>query len=172
VPRRLDRLPCLALPGGWRVAVAHGPRARLLGLAGMAEPPAGWALLLPGCRSVHTFGMRFALDLVWLAPDGSPLRVDRAVGPGRVRACRGARAVVEVPARLGPPRSPRPPPSPAQGAVPPAVLASSTPGSSDASDGGWPSWPSSEASRPKISPTVQSISRRVRRLAPGIITRW
>jgi hypothetical protein len=110
VPRRLDRLPCLALPGGWRLAVAHDRRARLLGLAGLAAPPAGWALVLPGCRSVHTFGMRFPLDLLWLGPDGAPLRLDRGVPPARVRACRAARAVIEVPAQVTPPRSPRPPP--------------------------------------------------------------
>jgi uncharacterized membrane protein (UPF0127 family) len=109
VSRRLERLPCLVLPGGSRLAIAHDRRARLLGLAGLATPPAGWGLVLPRCRSVHTFGMRFALDLLWLAPDGRLLRVDRAVAPCRVRACRSAFAVVELPV-LTPPRSPRPRP--------------------------------------------------------------
>jgi len=36
-----------------------------------AEP-----LLIPRCRSVHTFGMRFALDLFWLDEWGRVLRVD------------------------------------------------------------------------------------------------
>jgi len=58
-------------------------------------------LLLPVCRSVHTFGMRFALDLVWLGDDGRPVRVDRAVPPRRARSCRRARSVVEVPAGQG-----------------------------------------------------------------------
>jgi hypothetical protein len=40
--------------------------------------------------------MRFALDLHWLDADGAVLRIDRAVRPMRVRACRRARAVVEV----------------------------------------------------------------------------
>jgi uncharacterized membrane protein (UPF0127 family) len=43
--------------------------------------------------------MRFALDLHWLDADGALLRIDRGVPPGRVRACRGARAIVEVPCR-------------------------------------------------------------------------
>jgi uncharacterized protein len=98
MPRRLMRLPGLALPGGLRLAVAAGPRARLLGLAGLREPPAAVALLLPGCRSVHTLGMRWGLDLVWIGPDGTPLRVDRDVPPRRTRSCRGASGVVEVPA--------------------------------------------------------------------------
>jgi uncharacterized protein len=42
--------------------------------------------------------MRFALDLHWLDAAGAVVRVDRAVRPGRVRACRRARAVIEVPA--------------------------------------------------------------------------
>ncbi len=54
-------------------------------------------LLIPRCRSVHTFGMRFALDLFWLDDQGRVLRVDRGVGRGRIRSCRAAAAVLEVP---------------------------------------------------------------------------
>lgn len=57
-----------------------------------AEP-----LLIPRCRSVHTFGMRFALDLLWLDEWGRVLRVDSGVAPGRIRSCRPAVAVLEVP---------------------------------------------------------------------------
>jgi uncharacterized membrane protein (UPF0127 family) len=77
--------------------VADTPLTRLRGLLGHRAPPP-FALRLERCRCVHTFGMRFALDLHWLGADGSTLRVDRAVAPGQVRACRRARAVVEVPA--------------------------------------------------------------------------
>jgi hypothetical protein len=42
--------------------------------------------------------MRFALDLVWLDAGGGVVRVDRAVAPWRVRSCRRAAAVVELPA--------------------------------------------------------------------------
>ena len=59
------------------------------------------ALLLPRCKSVHTFGMRFALDLIWLDAAGRVIRQDAAVGPGRLRSCRRARAVVEAPAGAG-----------------------------------------------------------------------
>jgi hypothetical protein len=75
--------------------VAHSLRARLVGLALRRRPP-DHALLLPRCRSVHTFGMRFPLDLVWLGRDGRPVRVDRAVRPWRVRSCRRAVAVLEA----------------------------------------------------------------------------
>jgi VIT1/CCC1 family predicted Fe2+/Mn2+ transporter len=44
--------------------------------------------------------MRFELDLVWLDREGRVLGVDEGVPPRRVRARRGAAAVVEVPAGL------------------------------------------------------------------------
>lgn len=78
--------------------MASDRRARLLGLALLRDPPP-CALLLPRTRSVHTFGMRFALDLVWLDGEGRALRVDRAVPPRRLKACRPARAVLEIPAQ-------------------------------------------------------------------------
>jgi uncharacterized membrane protein (UPF0127 family) len=78
------------------IRVAHGFRERLVGLAWRRHPR--HALLIPRCRSVHTFGMRFPLDLVWLDAAGRPVRVERAVQPRRVRRCREAAAVLECPA--------------------------------------------------------------------------
>jgi uncharacterized protein len=77
--------------------VATTFRQRLIGLA-FSRTPRSRALFFPGCRSVHTFGMRFALDLVWLDAGGHVVRVDRAVPPGRIRWCRAAAGgVVEIP---------------------------------------------------------------------------
>ena len=98
MPPRLRSLPARTLPGGLRLAEARTARARLLGLAGLGYLPPGHALLIPRCRSVHTLGMRFALDLVWLDGDGHVMGVARDVPPGRLRSNRRARAVVEVPA--------------------------------------------------------------------------
>ena len=56
----------------------------------------GGPLLIPRCRSVHTFGMRFELDLVWLDQQGRVIAVDEAVPPCRVRSRREAAGVVEV----------------------------------------------------------------------------
>jgi uncharacterized membrane protein (UPF0127 family) len=78
------------------IVVARTPWARLRGLALRRRPPEGRALLIPRCRSVHTFGMRFALDLVWLDSRGRVLGVDERVPPGRLRWHRKAAAVVEV----------------------------------------------------------------------------
>ena len=98
LPPRLRRLPRVELLG-LDVRRADGPRARLLGLAGLRQLPPGVGLLLPHTRSIHTFGMRFALDLIWLDRDGDVVRVDRHVPPRRLRTCPAAHAVIELASR-------------------------------------------------------------------------
>jgi len=71
----------------------------LLGLAQLDRRLAGTGLLIPRCSSVHTFGMRFALDLVFLDRDGRPCSVRRAVAPRRLAWDRRASAVLELPAQ-------------------------------------------------------------------------
>jgi uncharacterized membrane protein (UPF0127 family) len=93
---RLHRLPSATVLGR-EVRVARGPRARLLGLALLGRERAGPGLLIPRCSSVHTFGMRFALDIVFLDPGGAAIRAYLRVGPGRVLSCRVASAVLEIP---------------------------------------------------------------------------
>jgi len=97
---RLRDLPVRTVHGR-RVRVAAGARARLLGLAFLDLSEAGPGLLIPRCSSVHTFGMRFALDLCFLDRDGVTLEVRRAVGPRRFAFCAGASAVLEIPAGSG-----------------------------------------------------------------------
>ena len=94
----LERRP---LPGGLTLLVAADRRSRRRGLARLAALPAGHALLFERCRSVHTIGMRFALDLLWLDGAGAIVRLDRAVAPRRLRTCLRARAVVEAAAGDG-----------------------------------------------------------------------
>lgn len=100
-PRRLSRLPHSELPGGLRLYAADTALARMRGLARLERLPERHALLIAGCRSVHTFAMRFALDLVWLDGTGAVVRVDRGVGPRRLRTCLTARGVVEAGAGEG-----------------------------------------------------------------------
>jgi uncharacterized membrane protein (UPF0127 family) len=92
---RLDPLPARELSGGLRVAEANSRASRMKGLARLDELPREYALHIPRCRSVHTFTMRFPLDLIWLGKDGRPVRIDRAVPPRRMKMCLGARSVVE-----------------------------------------------------------------------------
>jgi trehalose synthase len=97
---RLRRRPTVTVLGR-EVPVAAGARARLLGLARLERVEAGPGLLIPRCRSVHTFGMRFALDLVFLDRDGRPCSVRKGVGPRRIAFERRASAVLELPCAQG-----------------------------------------------------------------------
>lgn len=80
-----------------RCAVAATPWSRLRGLLGRRlEADAG--LLIRPASSIHTCFMRIALDVVFLDAGGRVLRVVPDVRPWRVLACRGAAAVLELPA--------------------------------------------------------------------------
>jgi uncharacterized protein len=82
------------------VPVATSARARLLGLARLDYDEAGPGLLIPRCSSVHTFGMRFPLDLVFLDREGKPRSFRRAVPPRRFAWDLRASAVLELPPRF------------------------------------------------------------------------
>lgn len=92
---RLAGLPRRAVLGT-EVPVADSIRARLLGLSHLDRQSAGPGLLIPGCRSVHTFGMRFAVDVVFLDGSGSVVRYCGGVQPRRCLFTRGARSVLEL----------------------------------------------------------------------------
>ena len=74
-----------------RLAVT--PLARLRGLIGRRAPE---ALLIAPARSVHTCGMRFPIDVVFLDRWGWPIEIRRAVRPRRIIGCRAAAAVIEM----------------------------------------------------------------------------
>lgn len=76
------------------IEVASTRRARGRGLLG--RDGIDGALWLPGVRSVHTVGMRFAIDVAWLDADGRVLRV-RTLRPGRATGwVRAAAGVLEA----------------------------------------------------------------------------
>jgi hypothetical protein len=75
--------------------VARDRRARRHGLLG--RDGVDGVLVLEPCRQVHTFGMRFAIDVAFCAADGRVLHVIPAMRPGRIsrvvpRARRGLEA--------------------------------------------------------------------------------
>ena len=103
---RADRLAALErrpLPAGLTLLVAGDRRSRRRGLAHLdpSALPLDHALLFERCRSVHTIGMRFALDLLWIDGEGALVRLDHAVAPGRLRTCLRARGVIEAAAGEG-----------------------------------------------------------------------
>jgi uncharacterized membrane protein (UPF0127 family) len=74
--------------------VAESRAARRRGLLG--RDGIDGALLLQPARSVHTIGMRFAIDVAHLGPDGTVLRV-ATMKPWRIGApVPAARSVVEA----------------------------------------------------------------------------
>jgi uncharacterized membrane protein (UPF0127 family) len=81
-----------------RCLVAGSPLKRMRGLLGRRGLESGEGLLLRPAASVHTFFMRFAIDVVFLSRDGEVLKVADRVPPWRTAAAKGAKAVVELPA--------------------------------------------------------------------------
>jgi hypothetical protein len=95
------------------VPAAVSFRSRLLGLAWLPRERVGAGLVIPRCSSVHTFGMRFRLDLLFLDTWGRPLSWRLDVPPCRLVSHRGAYAVLERPSSPGSAdESPRPGESP------------------------------------------------------------
>ena len=92
---RLTGLP-VEVVFGIEVPAANSLRARTLGLAWLDREGAGVGLLIPGCRSVHTFGMRFDLDLFFLDESGRIIRACPGVPPRRCLGSKRARSVLEL----------------------------------------------------------------------------
>jgi uncharacterized membrane protein (UPF0127 family) len=76
--------------------VAESFGSRLRGLLGRRSLPAGEGMLIRRESSVHTFFMRFAIDVVFLDADERVLRIDANVAAWRLKACRGASSVIEL----------------------------------------------------------------------------
>ena len=78
------------------IRVAATRQERMRGLRGLDRLPPGEALLFTACRSVHTFGMRFPIQVAFLAADGRAFQVI-PMAPNRVCLPRiGARHVLET----------------------------------------------------------------------------
>jgi uncharacterized membrane protein (UPF0127 family) len=76
--------------------IADRPLSRLRGLLGRRglEPDSG--LLLKPSNSIHTFFMRFPIDVVFLDAELRVLKVRNRMGPWRVAGAWGARCVLEL----------------------------------------------------------------------------
>jgi uncharacterized membrane protein (UPF0127 family) len=91
-----------ARPIAGRLLAAQTWLERGLGL--LARPPLGpgEALWIVPCGSIHTWGMRHALDVLYLDREFRVLRVQRELAPWRIGwAPRGTRSVVELPGGAG-----------------------------------------------------------------------
>src|ERR1700751_2744097 len=81
---------------GDRIQFAGNPRDRRRGLLGRKQLDSGEGLWIVPCEAVHTFGMRFAVDLVYLDKKHRVVKTRSQVLPGRISVCLTAHSVIEL----------------------------------------------------------------------------
>lgn len=82
-----------------RIAVAQGMFGRMRGLLRRPQLKQGEGLLLAPCNGIHTVGMAYPIDVVFLDRQDRVRRVAHAVRPGRfIPYVRGAARAIELPA--------------------------------------------------------------------------
>jgi uncharacterized membrane protein (UPF0127 family) len=77
-------------------AVADTPTRRMKGLLGRKQLPAGEGILIRPTSAIHTWFMRFPIDVVFLDSELRVLDVASELKPWRAAARRRARAVLEL----------------------------------------------------------------------------
>ena len=77
---------------------ATGFWARLRGLHALPRLVGHRGLWLRPCNAVHTFGLAYTIDLVFLDARHNVVKTVTCVAPNRMAVCLGARSVVELPA--------------------------------------------------------------------------
>ncbi len=79
-----------------RVELANRAATRNKGLLGRNGLEPGEGLWIIPCQAVHTFGMRFSIDLVYVDRKKQVKKVCSRVTPWRISACLSAHSVVEL----------------------------------------------------------------------------
>lgn len=82
-----------------RVRRADQAWSRVVGLLGRRSLAGDEGLLLTPCTSIHTFFMRFPIDILYLDREQVVVKAVRALRPFRLSAClKGGRSTLELPA--------------------------------------------------------------------------
>jgi uncharacterized membrane protein (UPF0127 family) len=77
--------------------LAKDRRSRTRGLIGHAPLSMGQGMLIKPCRWIHTFGMSFAIDVVYVGQDGRVVAVSENLPPRRIdRPVLRARLAIEL----------------------------------------------------------------------------
>ena len=85
-----------------RADIADTSAKRRTGLLKHTGLEPGEGLWIAPCEGVHTFGMKFPIDVVFLSRKGKVLKIRPRMGRWRVAFCLLAHSVLELPAgRLG-----------------------------------------------------------------------
>ncbi len=80
-----------------RLGIANTPKLRSKGLLGRSGLEHGEGLWITPCESVHTFWMRFAIDLIYVDRVHRVKKVRKCVAPWRLSACLTAHSILELP---------------------------------------------------------------------------
>lgn len=75
-------------------------RSRRKGLLGRDRLPDGHGLVIAPCNGIHTWFMRFPIDVAFVARDGRVLKTIDSLGAWRVALAVRAFATIELPAGL------------------------------------------------------------------------
>jgi uncharacterized membrane protein (UPF0127 family) len=78
------------------VTTAVDSSSRRRGLLGLNEMPEGQALIIAPCYAIHTWFMRFAIDVVFVTKRGEVIKRCDAVSPWRMAVAWRAFAVIEL----------------------------------------------------------------------------
>ena len=80
------------------IVPAFEPAQRRKGLLGRDHLEEGHAMIVAPSSAVHTWFMRFSIDIAFVTGAGAVLKARSQVAPWRFSACWGALAAVELPA--------------------------------------------------------------------------
>jgi uncharacterized membrane protein (UPF0127 family) len=81
-----------------KLETAFDSKTRRRGLLGRQGLDAGAALVIAPCNSIHTFFMKFAIDVVFVTRDGRVAKLYTALPPWRIGVSWRSFAVIELPA--------------------------------------------------------------------------
>lgn len=77
--------------------IAESYMSRFLGLMGRKTIPQNEAICFPRCNSIHTFFMRFPIDVILVGEDGKIVSVVQAMKPWRLLLPRkGVKHIIEL----------------------------------------------------------------------------
>ena len=81
-----------------QVMTAFDSGTRRKGLLGRESLPESSALILAPTNAIHTFFMRFAIDVAFVTREGRVVKTHHALEPWRMAGALRAHAVIELPA--------------------------------------------------------------------------
>jgi uncharacterized membrane protein (UPF0127 family) len=80
-----------------QIATAFDSKSRRRGLLGRDGLPGRSALIIAPTNAIHTFFMRFAIDVAFISKDGRVVKTYHALRPWRIAGALRAQAVIELP---------------------------------------------------------------------------